>query len=280
MKVKLIADSGSTKADWRLISETSEIGSFQTRGMNPFFRTSEDIFQELRGKISPDTDSEVKEIFFYGAGVVDQGEGNVVKEALSRLFPGATIETHTDVLGASRALFRRGPGIACILGTGSNACFYDGSQITQKIPPLGFILGDECSGSAFGKKLLGDYFKQVMPPSLRILFEKQFFPDQVEVLNRVYRMERPNRYLADFAPFLSAHIDEPYCQKMVEESLKEFFERNVLRLPETAGKSIGFVGSVAYYFSDIIITKTEEYGFSHPVILKEPIAGLITYHKN
>lgn len=280
MKVKLIADSGSTKADWRLISETSEIGSFQTRGMNPFFRTSEDILLELREKISPEAGSEVKEIFFYGAGVVDQGEGNVVKEALSRLFPGATIETHTDVLGASRALFGRGPGIACILGTGSNACFYDGRQITEKVPPLGFIMGDECSGSAFGKKLLGDYFKRVMPSPLRVLFEQQFTPDQVEVLNRVYRMERPNRYLAGFAPFLSAHIDEPYCQKMVEESFKEFFERNVLSLTSAASHSIGFVGSVAFYFRDIITRQTEAYGFKQPTILKEPITGLVAFHKN
>lgn len=280
MKVKLIADSGSTKADWRLISETTEIDSFQTKGMNPFFRTSEDILLELRKKITPETGSEVKEIFFYGAGVVDQGKGNMMKETLSRLFPGAHVETHSDVLGASRALFGHKAGIACILGTGSNACFYDGRQITEKVPPLGFIMGDECSGSAFGKKLLGDYFKRVMPSPLRVLFEQQFTPDQVEVLNRVYRMERPNRYLAGFAPFLSAHIDEPYCQKMVEESFKEFFERNVLSLTSAASHSIGFVGSVAFYFRDIITRQTEAYGFKQPTILKEPITGLVAFHKN
>ncbi|WP_423129618.1 ATPase [Gaoshiqia sp. Z1-71] len=277
---RLIADSGSTKADWRLIGHTNEVSSFQTRGMNPFFRTSDDIFQELQEKIFPETGGDVDEIFFYGAGVVDQEKGNVLKEAFTRLFPRARVETHSDVLGASRALFGREAGIACILGTGSNACFYDGIHITKKVPPLGFILGDECSGAALGKKLLGDYFKQVMPPAIRLLFEQEFSPVQTDVLNRVYRTERPNKYLAGFAPFLSAQLHEPYCLNMVEESFREFFERNVLRLPEITGYPIGFAGSVAYHFRDIIISQTEAYGFSHPIILKEPIAGLTAYHKS
>ena len=277
---KLIADSGSTKADWRLTDGLTEIRSYQTKGMNPFFRTSEDIFRELQEKISPEAGSDVMEIFFYGAGVINQGKGDMVKDALSRLFPHAKVETHTDVLGASRALFGHEAGIACILGTGSNACLYDGRKITEKIPPLGFILGDECSGAAFGKRLLGDYFKQVMPLPLRRLFEQQFSTDQGEVLNRVYRTERPNKYLAGFAPFLSTHIHEPYCRKMVEENFRAFFERNVLRLPGAAGFPIGFVGSVAFYFKDIIAELTEIYGFKSPTILKEPIAGLVAYHKN
>ncbi|MGV8092409.1 MAG: ATPase [Mangrovibacterium sp.] len=278
MKVKLIADSGSTKADWRLIGERSEIDSFQTKGMNPYFRTSEDISQELQEKIIPKITHDVKEIFFYGAGVIEQV--NDVKESLSRLFPGANVETHSDVLGASRALFGHHAGIACTLGTGSNACLYDGHQVSEKVPPLGFILGDECSGSAFGKKLLGDYFKKVMPSPLRLLFEKEFSPVLADVLDHVYRMERPNQYLASFAPFLSAHIQEPYCRNMVESGFKEFFERNVMTLPVATSYSIGFVGSVAYYFRDIVIRQTEAFGFKHPVILKEPITGLIAYHKN
>jgi N-acetylglucosamine kinase-like BadF-type ATPase len=278
MKVKLIADSGSTKADWKLISGSTEIKSFQTKGMNPYFRTREDVTQELSEKILPDITQEVSEIFFYGAGVVNQA--NIVKEALSRLFPAANVETHSDVLGASRALFGRNAGIACTLGTGSNACFYDGMNVAEKVPPLGFILGDECSGSAFGKKLLGDYFKRIMPSDLRILFEQEFSPVLVDVLDQVYRMERPNRYLAAFAPFLSAHIQELYCREMVEKSFKEFFERNVLTLPLASSHSIGFVGSVAHYFRDIVTEQTEAFGFKKPIILKEPVTGLVTYHKN
>lgn len=278
--MKLIADSGSTKTDWRLIRETSGPSSFQTRGMNPYFRTSDDIYQELKDTITPELRHNVKEIFFYGAGVADQENGNILKEVLSRLFPGAKTETYSDVLGASRALFGNNAGIACTLGTGSNACFYDGRKITKKVPPLGFILGDECSGSGFGKKLLGDYFKLVMPVPLRTQFEQQFSLELIDVLGHVYRTERPNKYLAGFAPFLSTHIHEPYCRKMVEESFQEFFERNVLSLHLKSGFPIGFVGSVAYYFRDIVIRQTEAFGFRRPTILKEPVTGLVAYHKN
>lgn len=278
MKVKLIADSGSTKADWRLIGGPAEMKSFRTRGMNPYFRSCDDITQELTEKLLPHLIQEVNEIFFYGAGIVNQV--NVVKEALSHLFPAAKVETHSDVLGASRALFGRGTGIACTLGTGSNACFYDGINLAEKVPPLGFILGDECSGSALGKKLLGDYFKRMMPSDLRILFEQEYSPALSDVLDHVYRIERPNKYLASFAPFLSAHIQESYCREMVEMSFKEFFERNVLTLPVDSAHPIGFVGSVAYFFREIVIRQTEEFGFRKPVILKEPVTGLVAYHKN
>ena len=276
--IRLIADSGSTKTDWRLTNGLADLRSFQTLGMNPFFRTSEDIFHELQKKIFSGIDCKVDEIFFYGAGVVNPEKGSVVKDALIRLFPDAKIETHSDVLGASRALCGRQAGIACILGTGSNACLYDGDKISEGIPPLGFILGDECSGAVLGKKLLGDYFKKVMTAKLRTLFEKQFSLDQAEVLNRVYRTDRPNKYLAEFAPFLSQNITEPYCQELVTNSMTEFFERNVLKLPDAVYYKIGFVGSVAFYFSNIIAELVKKYGFQEHIIIKEPIAGLIEYH--
>ncbi len=278
MKVKLIADSGSTKADWRLISEGSEIDSFRTKGMNPYFCTGEDICSELSEKIRPKSGCEVEAVFFYGAGITDRN--NIVNDTLSGLFPGARVETHSDVLGASRALFGRRAGIACTLGTGSNACYYDGTHVAEKVPPLGFILGDECSGSAFGKKLLSDYFKRVMPVHVRSLFEQKFSPILPEVLGHVYREERPNKYLAGFAPFLSAYIHDPYCRSLVQGSFKEFFTRNVLTLSVPSDYPIGFTGSVAYYFSDIVTSQTESFGFHRPVILKEPITGLVEYHKS
>ncbi len=277
---KLVADSGSTKADWRLIEDGEDSCSFQTKGMNPFFRTSEDMFLELKEKILPCSGQDVDEVFFYGAGVVDQQKGEIVRTALGQLFPGVKAETHSDVLGASRALFGNQQGIACILGTGSNACLYDGKEITAKIPPLGFILGDECSGGVLGRKLIGDYFKEVMPEKLRSLFREQFTIDLSVVLERVYRMERPNRYLAGFTPFISQHIDEPYCRLLILESLTEFFERNVLKIPDYQKYSIGFVGSVAFYFNNFISDLTTKYGFKDYRILKEPITGLVEYHKN
>lgn len=277
---KLIADSGSTKTDWRLIDDKTGLHSFQTTGINPFFRTSENIFQELNKKIFPEIDRNIDEIFFYGAGVVNPEKGDVVKNALLKLFPNARIETHSDILGASRALFGTQPGIACILGTGSNTCLYDGRKITKRILPLGFILGDECSGADLGKKLIGDYFKQVMPSELRILFKRQFTVNQDDILNHTYRMERPNKYLAGFAPFLSQHINDPYCQQLLKNKLADFFERNVLKLPNVLSFDIGFVGSVAFYFSNMIENVARSYGFKQQIILKEPISGLVEYHKN
>jgi len=277
---KLIADSGSTKTDWRLIEEDGNSCTFRTKGMNPFFRTGEHMLQELQEKVFREAGRQPDKIFFYGAGIVDQEKGDVIKKVLLQLFPGASVEACSDVLGASRSLFGHHAGIACILGTGSNACLYNGEQITVKVPPLGFILGDECSGAVLGRKLIGDYYKQVMPQPLRALFESQFAMDQAEVLNRVYRTERPNKYLAGFAPFLSQHITDPYCQDLIRESLVEFFERNILKIPDARDYPIGFVGSVAFHFREFIAALTAEYGFKQYQILKEPITGLVEYHKN
>ena len=277
---KLVADSGSTKADWRLIENGKESRSFQTKGMNPFFRTSEDMFLELRETIFPGTGQDVEEVFFYGAGVADQQKGEIVRTALKQLFPDVKAETQSDVLGASRALFRNRQGIACILGTGSNACLYNGKEVTAKVPPLGFILGDECSGGVLGRQLIGDYFKEVMPEKLRYLFGEQFPVNLSTVLEHVYRMERPNRYLAGFAPFISQHIDEPYCRQLIQKNLTDFFERNVLKIPDYQNYSIGFVGSVAFYFSKFISNLVSKYGFKDYRILKEPINELVEYHKN
>ena len=158
-------------------------------------------------------------------------KGDIIRRALKRIYTQATIETHSDVLGAARALFGHQQGLACILGTGSNACLFDGETITQGISPLGFILGDEGSGAVMGRKLLGDYFKEVMPAPLKDEFTKRFNLTREEALNRVYRSEKPNQFLAQFVPFLSEHKNSPYCQGLVQQSFMEFFERNVAKIP-------------------------------------------------
>lgn len=277
---KLIADSGSTKTAWLFIPEKGDPKSFETKGINPFFRTTDEIFQELNEKLKHEIPESVDEIFFYGAGIINQKRGDVVKNALTQLFPDALIETHSDVLGAARALFGSKAGIACIMGTGSNACLYDGERIVTGIPPLGFILGDECSGAVLGRKLLGDYFKNVMPNDLETVFQERYAVTEAEVLRRVYRSDRPNRFLASFAPFLSENISKPYCRDLVLKSLNEFFERNVLKIPEVRQFPIGFVGSVAFAFSRFVEDAVENYGFGRPVILQEPIAGLKAYHSS
>lgn len=275
---KLIADSGSTKTSWLLTDGPAGAQSFQTPGINPFFRSEESIYKELKEKLLPEIQATVNEIFFYGSGIVNDEKAMVINQALRRLFPDALTEAHSDVFGAARALFGIKPGIACIMGTGSNTCLYDGETVVSAVPPLGFILGDEGSGAVLGKKLLSDYFKTVMPTDVQSLFEKEFMLTEADVLEKVYRTEHPNRYLAGFAPFLSENISEPYCRELVTKSLGEFFERNVLRLPDALEFSIGFAGSVAFAFRALIEELAEKYGFTKPVILKNPITGLKEFH--
>ena len=278
--MKLIADSGSTKTAWKLINPSGESKSIKTPGINPFFRTEEDIYQELEKLLLPETGTDIREIYFYGAGIVNAEKGDIIRRALNRIYTNAIIETHSDVLGAARALFGNQAGIACILGTGSNVCLYDGKEITQGISPLGFILGDEGSGAVMGRKLLGDYFKEVMPTHLRDEFSIRFNLTRDEALNRVYRTEKPNQFLAQFVPFLSEHESSAYCQGLVQQSFMEFFERNVAKLPRYTSYPIGFIGSVAWHFSQILNNTASYFGFEQTTIIKDPIDGLEKYYIN
>lgn len=277
--MKLIADSGSTKTAWKLLGDSGEVKNIKTSGINPFFRIEGDIFQELSQFLLPETGTDIQEIFFYGAGIINVEKGDIVKRALSKIYSKAKIETHSDVLGAARALFGNTAGIACILGTGSNVCLYDGEKITGGISPLGFILGDEGSGAVMGRKLLGDYFKEVMPASLRQEFSLKYNLTREEALNRVYRTEKPNQFLAEFVPFLSEHGNSAYCQQFVQQNFMEFFERNVSKLPDYTKYPIGFIGSVAFYFSQILNNTASYFGYEETTIIKEPIDGLEKYHK-
>lgn len=278
--MKLIADSGSTKTSWKRIGNSGEIKNILTPGINPFFRTTEEIYQELNQLLLAETGTDIQEIYFYGAGIVNAEKGSIIGNALKRIYPESIIETHSDMLGAARSLFGDQPGIAGILGTGSNVCLYDGTKIVAGISPLGFILGDEGSGAVMGRKLLGDYFKEVMPAYLRMAFAEKYQLDRDEALTRVYRSEKPNQFLARFVPFLSDHAHSAYCQELVQQSFMEFFERNVVKLPEFRKYPIGFAGSVAWHFSQILINTANFYGFEHPEIVKSPIEGLGKYHQS
>jgi N-acetylglucosamine kinase-like BadF-type ATPase len=275
----LIADSGSTKTIWKLVSDTGGGKLIYTHGINPFFRTEEDIFEDLKTSLLPETGEDINNIYFYGAGIINAEKGKIIQLALNRIYPHAQINTFSDVLGAARALFGNRPGIACILGTGSNTCLYNGNDISTGISPLGFILGDEGSGAVMGRKLLGDYFKEVMPPYLRVAFAEKYNITREEALNRVYRSEKPNQFLAQFTPFISDHANSVYCQEFLQQNFMEYFERNVTKIPDFRKYSLGFVGSVAYYFHQILLNMASYYGFEQVNILKDPIDGLAKYHQ-
>lgn len=249
-----------------------------TKGINPFFRTTDSIFEELSKDLVPFTHQSVEDIFFYGSGIVSETAGNIIKVALAGLYPDARIQLYSDVLAASRSLFGTTKGIACILGTGSNACLYDGEKVIGGISPLGFILGDEGSGAVLGRKLIGDYFKEVMPPGLRSRFEMKYHLTKEESLQRVYKTERPNHFLASFTPFLSQELEEDYARNLVRSSFSEFFDRNVTRISSFETYPIGFVGSVAWYFREILEEVCLNYQMKCIAVRQDPMEGLVRYH--
>lgn len=193
-------------------------------------------------------------------------------------FPGSVVEVNSDLLGAARALLGNTRGIACILGTGSNSCLYDGEKIISNIPPLGFILGDEGSGASLGKRLLADYLKGIMPGEVAKLFGKEFATDKEKVIKEVYRGEFPSKYIASFVVFLRENLQNEYCKKLLTDSFKDFIERNIMHYNGYREMKISFTGSIAWYFNEILLKVLKEYGLTAGEVIKEPAERLMDYH--
>ncbi|MBN2636361.1 MAG: ATPase [Prolixibacteraceae bacterium] len=277
----LIADSGSTKTTWCLINKKGSPAFFSTSGINPFFRTSDDIVDELKSSLIPKLNySRIEKIYFYGAGIINDAKKNVIRAALKQLFPATFIEINSDLLAAAHATLGNNKGITCILGTGSNSGLYDGNSIIEHIPPLGFILGDEGSGAVLGKKLIADYLKGVMPENLSKQFKMQYNSPYPVFMESVYKKEKPNQYLAQFVPFINMNISEIYCNKLVENSFVEFVERNISQYTNYNSHKICFVGSVAYHFQDQLKNVFKKQHLQLGEIEKDPINGLLRFYQN
>lgn len=275
----VIADSGSTKTTWVILHEGNPGIYLNTGGLNPFFTSEKDIINEIsQSGLSP-YQNRIKKIVFYGAGIIDDTAVRKIQIVLKSLFPEAKAEVYSDLLGAARATLGDESGIACILGTGSNSCAYDGEKITQHVPPLGYILGDEGSGAVLGRKFLADYLRGIMPAGLANDFRKSYPMKYVEFLDRTYKLEFPNRFLAGFVPFLNKNIQHNYVSGLVEDSFNDFVERNIALYPDYLNKKISFCGSVAYFFRDQLKNVCERNYLNTGVILREPIEGLIRYHR-
>ena len=276
----LIAESGSTKTDWRMIAESGEISQAKTIGFNPYYQDSDAIFQEIQATLLPQIIGNITEIHYYGTGITNDEKANVVITALQKVFPQATnIQAYSDVVAAARALCEHAEGIACILGTGSNSCFYDGEKIAFQIPPLGFWLGDEGSGGYLGKQLVLSYLHKEMPEELREKFEKRFGKkDRLEILDNAYNQPFPNRYFAGFSKFLFDNRRHPFAYLLVYEAFGAFFEKYVLKYPQAKTQRVHFTGSVAFYYSDILRQAGSDKGITVGNILESPIAGLTLFH--
>src|SRR5574344_520738 len=273
----LIADSGSTSTNWVLVEHGKSIQSLFTPGINPFYQTPEEIAGEIATLTLNVEPSSVKAIYFYGAGcVADKIE--MVKHAIAQSFRQSQIYVESDLVAAAQGLLQHKAGIACILGTGSNSCFYDGKDIVSNVLPLGFILGDEGSGAVLGKKFIADCLKNQLPEELKNKFLTTFGLTANDIINHVYRKPFPNRYLAQFTPFLADNMAEPAIYNLIFDSFTDFFVRNVMQYPNFDEYPVSFVGSIAYYFKDILEVVAFELGITLGEIKQSPLEGLVAFH--
>jgi len=276
----LIADSGSTKTDWRLIDPgvRTTPSVIRTKGMNPYLQTEEEIGQTLTDELLPavvDVQA-IEAVYFYGAGCTFDKTA-VMRSVISRYIPAPVVEVDTDLLAAAHATCSRGAGIACILGTGSNSCFYDGTKIVHNVPPLGYILGDEGGGVNLGKQLVSDVLKGVIRPELASAFLEQYGLTPAQIIDRVYRQPFANRFLASFAPFLSAHIEEPEIHAIVLNGFKAFLTRNVMKY-DYRHYAAHFTGSIACHFQPVLSEAAEATGVLMGTVCQSPLDGLTAYH--
>ena len=277
----LIADSGSTKTDWRLIVAQKQIHQFRTAGLNPYFLSKEEMTEKIQNELILNIDSDrITSIFFYGAGCSSSEKCEQVRTAIQKIFSKAKIEVQNDLLAACRAGCGREEGIVAILGTGSNSCLYDGNKIISQVPSLGFILGDEGSGTHIGRKLLQGIFYREVPETLLEKFNERFHFSKDDVLEAVYKKPLPNQFLASFTKFVFQNKNEITFGKMVYESFLEFFNRHICKYADFKNYKIHSTGSVGFYFSDIFRQVAKEKDMTMGTITESPIAGLTLYHLN
>jgi len=249
--MKLIAESGSTRTEWALVEDNRLIQRAFTEGLNPFFQTRREISRSVRlGLPEHFFKRKLEQVYYYGAGCTSYEKKNVLGASLVAQFK-TPIQVESDLLAAARGLFKCEAGIACILGTGSNSCFYDGKIVVKNVRALGFILGDEGSGAVLGKLFVSDLLKNQLTPGLKEKFLAQFNLTVGDIIDRVYRKPFPNRFLATFSPFISEHLDDPGVRILVMNSFKSFLKRNVMQY-DFEGKPVGFVGSVAFHYREVL----------------------------
>ena len=276
----VIADGGSTKTNWCLIDESGKKVLFNTEGYNPFFMDSDSIFLSMHKSIPVDLPlKKITEVHYYGAGVHNDEKGGIVADALKRFFVNAKVSVGHDLLAAARALLGKEEGFAAILGTGTNTCIYDGSDISFNIDSLAYILGDEGSGCHIGKKLLGDYIRGYMPKNVREVFWETFKLTHDDIYENVYLKPLPNRFCASFSKFVyDVNINMEYSRGIVHSSFNDFFKNLVSHYPNYKDYSFNCIGSVAYNFRNVLEEVAQQYEMKMGKIIRSPIDDLVKFH--
>lgn len=285
--ITLIVDSGSTKTSWcfAFLPDTKSADGARTvttEGLNPAVMSAEEVEEKISKALNHCLQSlsisaaDVDNVFFYGAGCIS-GRAGVVSESISSILVNARIYVADDLLGAARALCGHKAGIACILGTGSNSCLYDGENIVAHTPALGYVLGDEGSGAVLGRKFLNAVLKQTLPENIRKRFLQESGLDMAEVINRVYRSPAPNRFLASMSKYIHGYLDEKEVRDIVIDNFEDFIRNNILAYGDEF-RTINVVGSIAYHYKEQLTEAASRNGFQIGKIIKSPIEGLIEYH--
>ena len=275
----LIADSGATKCEWCLLQDGKK-KKFDTQGISPYFLDTAGIGQVISRELLPALKkTAVDQVYYYGTGCANPDNRKIVQKALRGAFPGAELHVTHDLMGAALALCGSSKGISCILGTGSNSCYFDGRKIVKNSPGLGFILGDEGSGAYLGKKVVQYYLYNTFDEELRYKFDAKYATGSKEILESVYKQPLPNRYLASFTLFLVENRGHYMIENIIEDGLNDFFFNHLCKYRESWKLPIHFVGGVAYGFRDVIRDLCSTYEFELGQILQKPMDGLIKYHK-
>ena len=278
MPIKLIADSGSTKAEWCLLDGKKK-RTFVTEGLSPYFLSGEQIQKILEEKLKAKMKNiEPDEIFFYGTGCSNPDNVKLVKKAIQKVFTKATVAVDHDLMGAAKALCGNEKGIACILGTGSNSCYYNGKKIIKNSPGLGYVLGDEGSGAYLGKKVIQYFLYNTFDADLMDRFMAKFQVSSYDILDAVYKKPLPNRYLASYAIFLAENRGHYMVENIIEDGFNDFFFNHVYKYRESWTLPVNFIGSVAYGFKDVLKDMCNTYELQLGKVLQKPMDGLVKFH--
>jgi N-acetylglucosamine kinase-like BadF-type ATPase len=275
----LVADSGSTKTDWRLIKEDGSIQQLESSGLNPYFHTEETVAEEIAKTFTDQEFSQATQIFFYGSGSSSSQRKQIVESGLKRHFKKAKITVSHDLLGAARAACGHQAGLAGINGTGSNCCVFNGSEIIDSFPSGGYSIGDEGGGVNLGRRLLKAYIEEYLPADLRQKFDHRYKTDVDEILVNLYKKPYPNRYMANFSRFMFQNKEHPFISKLLLEEFDAYFDHQVLRFDQAKELPLNLVGSIAFYYHEYIKEVASNKGVTIGTILEKPISGLSLYHQ-
>ena len=274
----IVADSGSSKTDWALIKE-SGVEYVKTIGLNPYFLSKEELAKGIYSALKNVDMDEIEGIYFFGAGTSAAANRDKIKSVFVEFFPRLNeIVIDTDLYGAAKALFKEDKGIACILGTGSNSCYYDGTQIVDNVNSLGYLLGDNGSGAVLGLKLMQMYLRNKLSPKLAKKFRDEYNLDYRYILDNVYKQSTPNKFFAKFSPFIIANINDEVINKMVKDDIREFVDYFIVNYDNYKNLPIRIIGSIGYFYEDVINEVFAEYGLKIDKISKTPIEALVEYY--